>query len=56
MAILAHVLFKVASESERNVAQKLLEFNEVTRADIVFAEYDVITTMSRTWRSSRNAS
>ena len=46
MAILAYVLFKVASGSERDVAQKLVEFKEVTRADIVFGEYDVIATMS----------
>lgn len=46
MAILAYVLFKVASGSEREVAQKLTEFKEVTRADIVFGEYDVIATLS----------
>ena len=45
MAILAYVLFKVASGSERDVAKKLVEFKEVTRADIVFGEYDVIATM-----------
>ena len=42
MAILAYVLFKVASGTEREVAQKLIEFKEVTEADIVFGEYDVI--------------
>ena len=42
MAILAYVLFKVASGTERDVAQKLIEFNEVNQADIVFGEYDVI--------------
>ena len=46
MAILAYVLFKVASGSERDVAKKLVEFKEVTCADIVFGEYDVIATMS----------
>jgi DNA-binding Lrp family transcriptional regulator len=46
MAILAYVLFKVASGSEREVAQKLTEFKEVTRADIVFGEYDVIAALS----------
>ena len=46
MAILAYVLFKVASGSEREVAQKLIEFKEVTQADIVFGEYDVIATLS----------
>ncbi len=46
MAILAYVLFKVASGNEREVAQKLTEFKEVTRADIVFGEYDVIATLS----------
>ena len=42
MAILAYVLFKVASGTERDVAEKLIEFAEVVQADIVFGEYDVI--------------
>ena len=42
MAILAYVLFKVASGTERDVAEKLVEFAEVMQADIVFGEYDVI--------------
>ena len=46
MAILAYVLFKVASGTEREVAQKLIEFEEVLQADIVFGEYDVIARMS----------
>jgi len=46
MAILAYVLFKVASGTEREVSQKLIEFNEVIQADIVFGEYDVIARMS----------
>jgi DNA-binding Lrp family transcriptional regulator len=42
MAILAYVLFKVASGTERDVAEKLTEFAEVVQADIIFGEYDVI--------------
>jgi DNA-binding Lrp family transcriptional regulator len=42
MAILAYVLFKVASGTERDVSQKLIDFDEVIQADIVFGEYDVI--------------
>lgn len=42
MAILAYVLFKVASGTERDVAEKLTEFGQVVQADIVFGEYDVI--------------
>jgi DNA-binding Lrp family transcriptional regulator len=42
MAILAHVLFKVASETERDVAEKVTELAQVVQADIVFGEYDVI--------------
>ncbi|MGD0072224.1 MAG: Lrp/AsnC ligand binding domain-containing protein [Candidatus Bathyarchaeia archaeon] len=42
MTILAYVLFKVASGTERDVSQKLIEFDEVIQADIVFGEYDVI--------------
>jgi DNA-binding Lrp family transcriptional regulator len=48
LAILAYVLFKVASGTEREVAQKLIEFNEVIQADIIFGEYDVIARMSTT--------
>ena len=46
MAILAYVLFKVASGTERDVAQKLIEFAEVVQADIVFGEYDVIARLT----------
>jgi DNA-binding Lrp family transcriptional regulator len=42
MAILAYVLFKVGSGTEREVCQKLVEFDEVIQADIIFGEYDVI--------------
>ena len=43
MAVLAYVLFKVSSGTEREVCQKLIEFDEVIQADIIFGEYDVIT-------------
>jgi DNA-binding Lrp family transcriptional regulator len=46
MAILAYVLFKVVSGTEREVAQKLIEFNQVIEADIIFGEYDVIVRMA----------
>jgi DNA-binding Lrp family transcriptional regulator len=42
MAILAYVLFKVSSGTEREVCQKLVEFDEIIQADIVFGEYDVL--------------
>ena len=42
MAVLAYVLFKVSSGSERQVCQKLVEFDEVLHADIIFGEYDVV--------------
>jgi DNA-binding Lrp family transcriptional regulator len=42
MAVLAYVLFKVSSGSERDVCQKLIEFDEVVHADIIFGEYDVV--------------
>jgi len=42
MAILAYVLFKVGSGTEREVCQKLVEFDEIIQADIVFGEYDVL--------------
>ncbi|HJW65205.1 MAG TPA: Lrp/AsnC ligand binding domain-containing protein [Candidatus Bathyarchaeia archaeon] len=46
MAVLAYVLFKVSSGTEREVAQKLIEFEEVRQADIIFGEYDVIAKLS----------
>jgi DNA-binding Lrp family transcriptional regulator len=42
MAVLAYMLFKVSSGTEREVCQKLVEFDEVLQADIIFGEYDVI--------------
>jgi len=39
------VLFKVNSGTEREVAQKLIEFDEVMLADIIFGEYDVVAKM-----------
>ncbi len=46
MAILAYVLFKVASGAETEVAQKMIEFEEVMQADVVFGEYDVIAKLA----------
>ena len=46
MSVLAYVLFKVASGTEREVAQKITEFSEVMQADVVFGEYDVIARMT----------
>jgi len=42
MAVLAYVLFKVSSGTEREVCQQLAEFDEVLHADIIFGEYDVV--------------
>jgi DNA-binding Lrp family transcriptional regulator len=46
MAVFAYILFKVGSGTEREVAQKLIEFDEVLQADIIFGEYDVVARMS----------
>lgn len=43
MAVLAYILFKVNSGTEREVCQKLVEFDEIIQADIVFGEYDVLS-------------
>jgi Lrp/AsnC family leucine-responsive transcriptional regulator len=48
LAVLAYVLFKVSSGTEREVAQKLIEFDEVQQADIIFGEYDVVAKMLTT--------
>lgn len=42
MSVLAYVLFKVGSGTEREVSKKLIEFGEVVQADIIFGEYDVV--------------
>jgi len=42
LAVLAYVLFKVNSGTEREVCQRLVEFDEVLHADIIFGEYDVV--------------
>ena len=42
MSVLAYVLFKVSSGSEREVCQRLIEFDEILHADIIFGEYDVV--------------
>jgi DNA-binding Lrp family transcriptional regulator len=46
MAILAYALFKVASGTEREVAERLIDFTEVMQADVVFGEYDVIARLT----------
>jgi DNA-binding Lrp family transcriptional regulator len=46
MPILAYVVFKVSSGTERDVCQKLVNYEEVIEADIVFGEYDVIARLS----------
>jgi DNA-binding Lrp family transcriptional regulator len=42
MTVRAYVLFKVASGTEREVAKKLTELEEVIQADVIFGEYDVV--------------
>ncbi len=42
MTVRAYVLFKVASGTEREVAKKLTELNQVIQVDVIFGEYDVV--------------
>ncbi len=46
MAMIAYVLFKVNSGTEREVCQKIINFNEVMEVDIIFGEYDLIAKIS----------
>ena len=46
MVVYAYVLLKVSSGTERDVCQKIITFNEVMQADIIFGEYDVIAKIS----------
>lgn len=38
----AYVFFKVSSGTEREVCQKIIGFDEVLAADIIYGEYDVV--------------
>ena len=46
MVVYAYVLLKVSSGTEREVCKKIITFNEVMQADIIFGEYDVIAKIS----------
>ena len=39
MSVLAYILFKVNSGTERDVCQKLVEFDEIIQADIIFEAF-----------------
>ena len=42
LVVQAYILFKVSSGTEREVCQKIIGFEEVLAADIIYGEYDVI--------------
>lgn len=42
----AYILFKVSSGSEREVAKKIADFDEVSMAGIIFGEYDLVAEVS----------
>lgn len=44
--IQAYVLFKVSSGTEREVCQKIVAFDEVLVAGVIYGEYDVIAKVS----------
>jgi DNA-binding Lrp family transcriptional regulator len=46
MVVFAYVVFKVSSGNEREVCQKIVTFDEVMQADIIFGEYDMIAKIS----------
>jgi hypothetical protein len=46
MAILSYVLLTLLREQKERLPKKLTEFKEVTEADIVFGEYDVIARLT----------
>ncbi len=46
MTVQAYVLFKVNSGAEREVCNKITEFDEVQVAGIIYGEYDVIAKIS----------
>ncbi|MGD8505544.1 MAG: Lrp/AsnC ligand binding domain-containing protein [Candidatus Bathyarchaeota archaeon] len=46
MAAQAYVLFKVSSGNERQVCEKVADFDEVLIVGIIYGEYDVIAKIS----------
>jgi len=46
MTVKAYVLLKVSSGTERDVCQKIGEFDEVSEASIIYGEYDIIAKVS----------
>jgi len=46
MTVQAYILFKVSSGTEREVCKKIVQFDEVLVADIIYGEYDVISKVS----------
>jgi DNA-binding Lrp family transcriptional regulator len=46
MVVQAYVLFKVTSGTEREVCEKIVNFDGVQVADIVYGEYDVVARVS----------
>jgi len=46
MVVRAYVLFKVSSGTEREVCEKIVNFDEVLTAGIVYGEYDVVAMIS----------
>jgi len=46
MPIRAYILFKVSSGTEREIAKKIAEFDEVLDVGIIYGEYDLIAKVS----------
>jgi DNA-binding Lrp family transcriptional regulator len=46
MMVEAYVLFKVSSGAERGVCNKIVDFDEVLVAGVIFGEYDVVAKIS----------
>jgi len=46
MPIRAYILFKVSSGTEREIAKKIADFDEVLDAGIIYGEYDLIAKVS----------
>jgi len=46
MTVKAFILFKVSSGSEREVCKKIVEFDGVVEASVIYGEYDLIVKAS----------
>lgn len=46
MAVKAFILFKISSGSEREICKRIVDFDQVLEASIIYGEYDLVAKVS----------